>query len=93
VRYLGDLSGGQMVGRTVAQTYRLGRDGVTFYSFDRIDDPRAYKVAYRSRLDALPFPEETLAALVAESQLAFRLNAAVFSELGAAYPDDYAPAA
>jgi heme oxygenase len=93
VRYLGDLSGGLLVGRSVAETYRLGRDGVTFYTFDRIADPKAYKVSYRERLNALPLSEADLAVLVAEAQLAFRLNAAVFQELGAAYPDGFAPAA
>jgi heme oxygenase len=92
VRYLGDLSGGLSVGRSVAETYRLSRAGVTFYTFDQITDPRAYKIAYRERLNALPFGEEGLATVVAEAQLAFSLNAAVLQELGAAYPDDVVPA-
>jgi heme oxygenase len=95
VRYLGDLSGGQLVGRKVAATYRLSGGGVTFYSFDQISDPKQYKVSYRARLDALPlaFAEEELAGLVAEARLAFNLNAAVFQEMGAAYPADVVPAA
>jgi heme oxygenase (biliverdin-producing, ferredoxin) len=88
VRYLGDLSGGQLVGKKVAETYRLGLGGVSFYSFDRIDDPKRYKTSYRERLDALPFAEEELATLVAEARLAFGLNAAVFHDMGAAYPED-----
>lgn len=88
VRYLGDLSGGQLVGRKVAETYGLGHEGVTFYTFDQIEDPKRYKAAYRERLDALPFAEEDLAALVAEAQFAFGLNAAVFHDLGGAYPED-----
>lgn len=88
VRYLGDLSGGQLVARRVAETYGLTGDGLAFYRFDGIADAKAYKVAYRKRLAALPFGEEELSALVAEAQLAFRLNAAVFSDLATAYPDD-----
>jgi heme oxygenase (biliverdin-producing, ferredoxin) len=53
VRSLGDRSGIPLVGRSVAQTYSLGRDGVAFYSFDGIDDPKAYQ-AYCARLDTLP---------------------------------------
>jgi heme oxygenase (biliverdin-producing, ferredoxin) len=94
VRYLGDLSGGQLVARRVAETYGLAGDGLAFYRFDGIADPKAYKAAYRERLSALPFPEEELAVLVSEAQLAFGLNAAIFADLGAAYPDDdLAPAA
>ncbi|GAB1691210.1 heme oxygenase (biliverdin-producing) [Krasilnikovia sp. M28-CT-15] len=86
VRYLGDLSGGLLVGRSVATTYGLGPDGVRFYAFDGVEHPKAYKAAYRARLDALPLPDEQLDTVVAEAQLAFRLNAAVFEELGTAYP-------
>ncbi|BCJ44097.1 heme oxygenase [Actinoplanes ianthinogenes] len=93
VRYLGDLSGGQLVGRKVAATYGLGSAGTAFYRFDRIADPKAYKTAYRTRLDALGLPDAALDTLVAESQLAFALNAAVFHELGTAYPEDLPAAA
>ncbi|XVU21414.1 heme oxygenase (biliverdin-producing) [Actinoplanes sp. CA-054009] len=93
VRYLGDLSGGQLVGKSVAQTYALGRAGTQFYSFDGIEDARTYKIAYRARLDALPFTDDEAATTIDEAQLAFRLNAAVFSELGTAYPEDVVSAA
>ncbi|GIF21986.1 heme oxygenase [Actinoplanes tereljensis] len=95
VRYLGDLSGGLLVGKKVAATYGLtgGGGGVSFYDFDHITDPKSYKIAYRERLDALPLPEERLSVLIAEAQHAFSLNGAVFSELGAAYPEEISPAA
>ncbi|MBO3739545.1 biliverdin-producing heme oxygenase [Actinoplanes flavus] len=97
VRYLGDLSGGQMIGRTLANLYGLGEAGTSFYRFERIPDPRAYKLAYRARLDALDLTEDQAGVMVAEAQLAFRCNADIFVELGAHYPespeDDLAPAA
>jgi heme oxygenase len=96
VRYLGDLSGGQMIGRTLSKHYGLGEAGTSFYRFDRIPDPRAYKIAYRERLDALNLTEDQATTLIDEAQLAFRFNAAVFVELGALYPEnpeDLAPAA
>jgi heme oxygenase len=96
VRYLGDLSGGQMIGRTLSKHYGLGEAGTSFYRFDRIPDPRAYKIAYRERLDALDLTEDQATTLIDEAQLAFRYNAAVFVELGALYPEnpeDLAPAA
>ncbi|MET0418257.1 MAG: biliverdin-producing heme oxygenase [Actinoplanes sp.] len=94
VRYLGDLSGGQLVARRVADTYGLSGEGLAFYRFEGISDPKAYKTAYRARLSALPYPADQLAVLVAEAQLAFGLNAAIFADLAALYPDDdLAPAA
>ena len=93
VRYLGDLSGGQMIARTLTEKYGLGPAGTAFYRFDQIDDLRAYKTAYRAKLDGLELPEEQLEVAVAEAQLAFQLNGAVFQDLATAYPDDLATAA
>lgn len=93
VRYLGDLSGGQLIARTLTEKYGLGAAGTAFYRFDQIDDLRAYKTAYRAKLDALTLPEEQLAVAVAEAQRAFQLNGAVFQDLAAAYPDDLITAA
>jgi heme oxygenase (biliverdin-producing, ferredoxin) len=82
-RYLGDLSGGQILGRIAARA--LGVDttgkGVAFYRFDRITDMTAFKALYRERLDALPIDEKTADAIVAEALLAFRLNLLLFEEL------------
>src|SRR5215470_8373683 len=44
-----------------------------------------HSAAYCARLDTLPFRAETL-DLGAESQFAFRLNAAVFEQLGYGFP-------
>ncbi|GIF40692.1 biliverdin-producing heme oxygenase [Actinoplanes xinjiangensis] len=96
VRYLGDLSGGQMIGRTLSNLYGLGEAGTSFYRFDKITDARAYKISYRQRLDALTLPDDDATILIDEAQLAFRFNAAVFVELGTLYPEnpeDLAPAA
>ncbi|MDG4764035.1 biliverdin-producing heme oxygenase [Solwaraspora sp. WMMD406] len=82
-RYLGDLSGGLFIGRSVAQTYGLTDDGgVAFYHFAGVDSPRDYKDAYRARLDALPLDPTAEAALVGEVAVAYRHNSAVLAELG-----------
>ena len=80
-RYLGDLSGGQAIGRILGRSYGLDRDGLAFYRFDQIPKPKPYKDAYRARLDALPLSEEGQAAVVDEVKIAFRLNQALFEEL------------
>lgn len=82
-RYLGDLSGGQILGRIVRKAYGLGAEGpgADFYRFDGIPDPAAWKAVYRARLDALPVDEAMAQRLVEEAVAAFGLNGALFAEL------------
>lgn len=82
-RYLGDLSGGQAIGRILARTYDIerGARGLTFYEFPLIEKPKPYKDGYRARLDALPLDGEEQQRVVEEVRLAFALNGAVFTEL------------
>lgn len=80
-RYLGDLSGGQAIGRILGRSYGLDGEGLAFYRFDRIARPKPYKDAYRARLDALPLSPGEQAEVVAEVRIAFKLNQALFEEL------------
>jgi heme oxygenase (biliverdin-producing, ferredoxin) len=81
-RYLGDLSGGQIIRRKLASIYGLTTDGVRFYIFDGIDKPKRFKDGYRRLLDEAPWDAAEQAGLVAEANEAFRLNRAVFDDLG-----------
>lgn len=82
-RYLGDLSGGQAIGRILARTYELeGLDGIGFYDFPEIAKPKVYKDGYRARLDALPLDEAEHQFVLAEVQRVFGFNGALFAELG-----------
>ncbi|MEO3752310.1 biliverdin-producing heme oxygenase [Streptomyces sp. B6B3] len=85
-RYLGDLSGGQVVRGTAEKAWGLTRkgDGVRFYVFDLIGNPAAYKREYRARLDAVPVGADEKLRMVEECRHAFALNSAVLTELGAA---------
>jgi heme oxygenase (biliverdin-producing, ferredoxin) len=81
-RYLGDLSGGQYIRRVVERVYGFPSPrGVQFYIFDGIADLKAFKVAYRQRLDATPWPPAEREAVIAEILVAYRLNAAVLEQL------------
>lgn len=83
-RYLGDLSGGQAIGRILSRAFGLeGGVGVDFYEFPTIEKVKLYKDSYRSNLDALDLTEEERQAVVAEVKVAFGLNQAIFNELGA----------
>lgn len=81
-RYLGDLSGGQAIGRILDRTFGLEGRGLAFYDFPEIPKPKPYKDAYRARLDALGLSAGERAEVVAEVRTAFRLNQALFAELG-----------
>jgi heme oxygenase len=81
-RYLGDLSGGQAIGRILDRTFELDGAGTSFYAFPEIPKPKPYKDAYRARLDALELSPQDVARVVDEVKVAFRLNQALFTELG-----------
>lgn len=80
-RYLGDLSGGQIVKRMMKQHYGLDDDGVAFYTFPDIPKVKVFKDAYRSRLDGLALDPDEVATTLAEAHHAFHLNRVVFGEL------------
>ncbi|MBO0610541.1 biliverdin-producing heme oxygenase [Myceligenerans salitolerans] len=84
-RYLGDLSGGQIVRRMMERHYGLDGAGLAFYAFPEIPRAKVFKDAYRERLDALLLDEAEAAAALAEARRAFRLNRAVFAALGQAH--------
>jgi heme oxygenase (biliverdin-producing, ferredoxin) len=80
-RYLGDLSGGQVIGRVLGRTFNLDGSGVDFYEFPEIPKPKPYKDEYRRRLDALGLSATEQQRVVDEVRVAFQLNRAIFEEL------------
>lgn len=82
-RYLGDLSGGQIVKRMLERHYGLGPEVLAFYTFVEIPKAKPFKDVYRERLDGLGLDGAQSARAVAEAQLAFQLNGAMFADLGA----------
>ena len=80
-RYLGDLSGGQAIGRLLAREFELDGAGVAFYAFPAIPKPKPYKDAYRERLDTLDLDPVEQQRVLAEVKGVFGLNGALFTEL------------
>lgn len=82
-RYLGDLSGGQILKKMAVKAYELPEngDGVRFYEFKNIPDPVEFKDAYRSKLDGLKVDQEIASKLVKEAEISFGLNIQLFKEL------------
>lgn len=83
VRYLGDLSGGQILATLVRRHYGL-EDGLGFYDFTEIAKPKLYKDDYRAALNALPLSETDRAGAIDAAIRAFDLNHRVFLDLEAA---------
>jgi heme oxygenase (biliverdin-producing, ferredoxin) len=87
VRYLGDLSGGQMLKNIVAQSPLLdGAGAVAFYGFGDADSARELTQAFRDGLAAVAADDRQADALVDEAKLAFQLHQRLFEELAAACP-------
>ncbi|MGV9708085.1 biliverdin-producing heme oxygenase [Streptomyces sp. NPDC003483] len=82
-RYLGDLSGGQIIRDRAERTWGFARkgDGVRFYVFEDIANPAAFKRGYRALLDAVPADDLERQRIIAECKRAFALNTAVFGAL------------
>ncbi|MFJ1895246.1 heme oxygenase (biliverdin-producing) [Streptomyces sp. NPDC088115] len=87
-RYLGDLSGGQIIRDKAERTWGFERkgDGVRFYVFEGIANPASFKRGYRELLNAVDADDLEKQRIVDECKRAFALNTAVFRELGEAFP-------
>lgn len=81
VRYLGDLSGGQILKRIVAETFKLSGSGVSFYEFPALGDADAFKHRYRGSLDALSPAPDRANAIVREAIGGFEANTRLFAGL------------
>jgi heme oxygenase len=81
-RYIGDLSGGQILKNIAQKAMGLGEhDGLRFYEFDAIDDEKAFKADYRTILDGLPIDQALADRIVEEANQAFHCNMKMFQEL------------
>lgn len=74
-RYLGDLSGGQVLGKITQKSLGLSsREGLSFFSFPGVTSPNRFKQLYRSRMNSIELTEEQRAAVLREAVDAFELN-------------------
>lgn len=83
-RYLGDLSGGQIIRTLLQRQYGFETNGVGFYLFAEIAKPKLFKDTYRSQLDAVEWTDDERDRVIAEVALAFRFNTELFDDLATA---------
>ncbi|XP_035036877.1 heme oxygenase 1a [Hippoglossus stenolepis] len=81
-RYLGDLSGGQVLGKITQKSLGLsGKEGLAFFSFPGVNSPNRFKQLYRSRMNSIELKEEERREVLEEAVSAFELNIQVFDDL------------
>jgi len=81
VRYLGDVSGGQVIAARLGALYDIESDALNFYDFTAIGKIPPYRKGYRERLDGLSLTAGEREALLSEAQRAFAFNSGIFAEL------------
>lgn len=81
-RYMGDLSGGQILRSIAKNAMQLqGSDGTEFYIFREISDEKVFKNQYRQSLNSIQINDEMIHSIISEANVAFNLNMKMFQEL------------
>ncbi|BAM91887.1 heme oxygenase [Bradyrhizobium oligotrophicum S58] len=73
-RYLGDLSGGQIIKKILARTLALPPEALSFYEFPEISDIPRFKDDYRVALEQAGAAMAEHDAVIEEAAIAFQLN-------------------
>ena len=81
-RYMGDLSGGQILKNIAKNAMQLSDDyGTEFYVFRDIKNDKEFKQKYRKALDSISVTENQVDLIISEANVAFNLNMKMFQEL------------
>lgn len=90
-RYLGDLSGGQVLKKIAQKALDLpsSGEGLAFFTFPNIDSPTKFKQLYRARMNTLEMTPEVRHRVTEEAKSAFLLNIELFEELQGLLTQDH----
>jgi len=81
-RYLGDLSGGQLLKKIAQRAMNLSDGhGLSFYEFDKVKDEQEFKQNYKKALDSLVLDSTLADQIVSEANVSFTMNMKMFQEL------------
>ena len=81
-RYIGDLSGGQILKKIAKKALNLdGDEGLNFYEFQLIEDEKLFKQSYSETLNKLPIDQKIADNIIDEANEAFAYNMNMFREL------------
>ncbi|WP_052663693.1 heme oxygenase (biliverdin-producing) [Psychromicrobium lacuslunae] len=87
VRFLGDLSGGQILARKIQQHYGAGERELTAWDFTALGKLKPYKDRYRGALNELQLTSTQVNEVLDEVRRAFGFNKELFQELSTSTPD------
>lgn len=75
-RYLGDLSGGQVLKKIAQKALELPNsgEGLAFFTFPNIDSATKFKQLYRARMNSLEMTPKVRQRVIEEAKTAFLLN-------------------
>ncbi|KAM4883150.1 heme oxygenase 1 [Thomomys bottae] len=87
-RYLGDLSGGQVLKKIAQKALDLpsSGEGLAFFTFPNIESATKFKQLYRARMNTLEMTPKTKQNVIEEAKAAFLLNIQLFEELQGLLP-------
>nr|XP_006138024.1 heme oxygenase 1 [Pelodiscus sinensis] len=82
-RYLGDLSGGQVLKKIAQKVLHLPStgEGLEFFTFEGVSSATKFKQLYRSRMNSIEMDPTMKKRVLEEAKRAFLLNIQVFEEL------------
>jgi heme oxygenase len=80
-RYLGDLSGGQILQRILVQKLRLAHDQTNFYRFELPCEPGGFRTRYIDALNGVLCVGGDMDSIVEEAAIAFQMNIRLSDEL------------
>jgi heme oxygenase len=83
-RYLGDLSGGQVIRTLMQRQFGFETNGVGFYLFEQIAKPKEFKTTYREQLDAVEWDDAKRDRVINEVLAAYKFNTELFVDLSRA---------
>nr|YP_009396011.1 Heme oxygenase [Dasya naccarioides]ARW65197.1 Heme oxygenase [Dasya naccarioides] len=81
-RYIGDLSGGQILKKIAQNAMQLSKNrGTSFYDFYDIKDEKLFKDMYKNSLNNIPLNSSQINQIISEANISFNLNMKIFQEL------------
>nr|BDA97201.1 heme oxygenase [Cryptomonas borealis] len=81
-RYLGDLSGGQLLKKIAQRALNLpDKQGLWFYEFEEVEDEQLFKKEYKKALNSIDVDSNVINQIVSEANISFNMNMKMFQEL------------
>lgn len=82
-RYLGDLSGGHLIRSILQRRFGFETNGVGFFLYAEIAEPKSFKTTYRRQLDAVAWDAAERERVLDEVCVAYRFSTELFADLAA----------